>query len=504
MSLRYFGIYLAYGPTVDLQKEGLGRLLVAFLKAAATLEDVRFVIACPQWSRKTLLGLMESEGISTAAFDLVSTKGVPLILKIVLGGRSRKRGPQRPSLLRKLFAWFKSGAVRHRQQLERRLVATRSVATWLVIGLYAVVLAILLLPLAALAWLGRTVYRSFLWVTRRLIGLHWPRAVLHQMASALSLPGEEAWMMRLYRLMEADEGKRVADVVNRMRHVRAWYCPAAFWPAFNRISMPRLMCVPDVVTADAPVGFAVVDPEFIKNVEIVERAIAGGQRFVTYSSRVKWNTLVDHYSVEPDAVAVVPHACWDLSPLINVSGFPDRDAATKTYCERLLKQALVRTGGNTYTGGLASGSIRYLFYPSQFRPNKNVLTLLRAYEHLLRNRFIQRKLILTGDPNRLSPIRDFIRDQRLENEVLCLHGLTTRELAACYRLADLAVNPSLSEGGCPFTLTEALSVGTPIVMARIPVTEEVVLDEALRSMMLFDPYDWRDMASRIEWALRNR
>jgi hypothetical protein len=23
-------------------------------------------------------------------------------------------------------------------------------------------------------------------------------------------------------------------------------------------------------------------------------------------------------------------------------------------------------------------------------------------------------------------------------------------------------------------------------------------------MMLFDPYDWRDMASRIEWALRNR
>jgi glycosyltransferase involved in cell wall biosynthesis len=88
--------------------------------------------------------------------------------------------------------------------------------------------------------------------------------------------------------------------------------------------------------------------------------------------------------------------------------------------------------------------------------------------------------------------------------VLCLHGLTARELAACYRLAELAVNPSLSEGGCPFTLTEALSVGTPVVMGRIAVTEEVITDPALQDVMLFDPYDWKDMAARIEWALQNR
>ncbi len=310
--------------------------------------------------------------------------------------------------------------------------------------------------------------------------------------------------MRLYRLMEADEGERVAKVVNGMRHVQAWYCPAAFWPAFNRISTPRLMCVPDVVTAEFPVGFSVADPELMKNVELVERAIGGGEHFVTYSSRVKWNTLVDRYSVSPSAVAVVPHACWDLSPSIRVSGFPDEEAATRNYCESQLRQALARTGGGAYAGGLATESIRYLFYPSQFRPNKNLLTLLRAYQHLLRDRFIQQKLILTGDPKRLPPVRDFIREHRLENDVLCLHGLTTHELAACYRLADLAVNPSLSEGGCPFTLTEALSVGTPVVMARIPVTEEVVLDETLREMMLFDPYDWHDVASRIEWALEHR
>jgi glycosyltransferase involved in cell wall biosynthesis len=92
----------------------------------------------------------------------------------------------------------------------------------------------------------------------------------------------------------------------------------------------------------------------------------------------------------------------------------------------------------------------------------------------------------------------------LENDILCLGGLTTPQLAACYKLADLAVNPSLSEGGCPFTLTEALSVQTPVVMAKIPVTTEIITDKTLQEMMLFDPYNWRDLAARIEWGLNNR
>jgi glycosyltransferase involved in cell wall biosynthesis len=89
-------------------------------------------------------------------------------------------------------------------------------------------------------------------------------------------------------------------------------------------------------------------------------------------------------------------------------------------------------------------------------------------------------------------------------DVLFLHRLTPQELAACYRLAELAVNPSFSEGGCPFTFTEALSVDTPVVMARIPVTDEVITCEELRELMLFDPYDWQDMANRIEWGLKNK
>ncbi|MNN12563.1 D-inositol-3-phosphate glycosyltransferase [compost metagenome] len=130
--------------------------------------------------------------------------------------------------------------------------------------------------------------------------------------------------------------------------------------------------------------------------------------------------------------------------------------------------------------------------------------MLRAYQYLLRERLIGHKLILTGKPAALPAVQKFIKDHQLDKEVLFLHSLKTSELAACYALADLAVNPSLSEGGCPFTFTEALSVNTPVVMARIPVTEEVLTDPELQEVTFFDPYDWKDLAGRIEWAIEHR
>jgi glycosyltransferase involved in cell wall biosynthesis len=156
-----------------------------------------------------------------------------------------------------------------------------------------------------------------------------------------------------------------------------------------------------------------------------------------------------------------------------------------------------------YYASFKNDQTDFLFYASQFRPSKNVMTLLRAYEYLLRSRYVGSKLILTGQ-REYGEVAAFVHERRLMHDVLFLSNLPLQQLAACYRLARLAVNPSLSEGGFPFTFSEALSVGTPVVMSRIAVTEEVVTDPDLQSLMLFDPYDWRDLAERIEWALDNR
>lgn len=315
-------------------------------------------------------------------------------------------------------------------------------------------------------------------------------------------PQNDRRTVRLYRFMEEAEAVLLCEYINSRTDINAWYSPTAFWPQFNMINAPRLTCVPDVVLAEFPIAFSSINQDkFLETFEALERAIQGGNHFVTYSKAIKECTLVARYGVRPDAVTVIRHGANRMDHLIAVTGFPDGEKATEAFCRNLFKDALRKAIGTPNADRFDSGDVRFIFYASQFRPNKNIINLLRAYNYLLRRKYIALKLVLTGNPNNIPEIADFIRRHRLENDVLCLHGLTDRELAACYRIADLAINPSLSEGGCPFTLTEALSVGTPVIMARIAVTEEMVTDPALQEMMLFDPYSWRDMANRIEWAL---
>jgi glycosyltransferase involved in cell wall biosynthesis len=318
-------------------------------------------------------------------------------------------------------------------------------------------------------------------------------------------PQDSGLALRLYRYMETAEARLLSIEIEKRREISAWFAPTAFWPHFNDIKAPRLICVPDVVLSDFPVAFSAVNDErFLETFRLVEKTIRGGNQFVTYSLDVKQRTLVERYGVPAETISVIPHGVNRLDDLVKISGLSNADAATDAFCAKLFGPALQKATTTPNPHRFANPGIKFIFYASQFRPNKNVLTLLRAYNHLLKRRYLPHKLILTGNPSRLPEIARFIDKHNLGDDVLCLQGLSDRELAACYRLADLSVNPSLSEGGCPFTLTESLSVDTPVVMARIAVTEEVVTDPGLRDMMLFDPYSWKDMASKIEWALGNR
>jgi len=213
--------------------------------------------------------------------------------------------------------------------------------------------------------------------------------------------------------------------------------------------------------------------------------------------------VVGRFGRPPNAVRVVPHAVNGLLDSISVAGTSDERRATDAFSRTLLRRALLKAQ-TPYASGFQNEAVKFIFYASQLRANKNVITLLRAYAHLLRKRYFGAKLLLTGRLQEAPEIDNFIAENRLSHDVLCLPGLSVQELAACYRLAQVAVCPSLSEGGFPFTFTEAMSVGTPAVLARIPVTEDVVTDPALNSMMLFDGFDWHDMAERIEWAMEHR
>lgn len=503
--MKKFGIYLAYAPGLDLRHEGLGRYLAAFLKGAAGRDDVKFTLVCPSWTKKALHDLFLSEGVQEDVFEIVSPPSVPMILRCYEEYVARKKKLKKMSLkervAKKLFYWKAMLA----NEIEERLITVDSYRGVFRLALEAVALFLLcvilsplliLFPVYALHLKVKVIVRRILRPVRR---------VVNRLRVAVGAPKEDAFVLRLYQRLEQVESDRMLQLINKMPDVKAWYSPTAFWPAFNKIQAPRLMCVPDVVLSDFPIGFSEVGGErFLKVYERVEAAIHGGQHFVTYSKSVKWETLVERYALKPSLISVVYHAPNDLSSNVAIIGLSDSEAATKNYCSTLFKRALKKSSNYTYSSTFFNGDAKFIFYASQFRPNKNVISLLKAYKYLLRNDFIRHKLILTGHADGFTIVKDFIRDNHLENDVLCVHGLTVQELAACYTLADLAVNPSLSEGGCPFTFTEALSVATPVVMARIPVTEEVLVDPELQKLTFFNPYDWKDIADRIQWGILNR
>lgn len=506
MSVKQYGIYLCYAPTVDLRVEGLGRYLAAFLKGATTRDDVQFVIVCPNWSQEGLAKLFESEGVHDSKFKIITPEGRPYVLRIYEAYLALKARQKKISLFRRVIDKLQSVRIKLLARFENNIARTYTLFDIAKLSLeYFAILGLLLClsPLFALLAALIVTTKVSLRFVRRLLKPF--RRVRNRLSRLLLGPKDDGLVLRLYRTMEKVEADRMQNLIDDMPQILAWYSPTAFWPQFNRIKAPRLMCVPDVVLNDFPVSFSSIGGNRIFDTfELIQLAIRAGEHFVTYSEAVKWNTLVDCYGISSSAVTVVNHAPNVLNNLVDIAGFQDADATSIQYCKRLLSDAIRRNHADRYKNSFDNGAVKFIFYASQFRPNKNILSLLTAYEFLLRKKFIGYKLILTGGLNTLPEIKKFIVTNNLENDVLCLHGLSVQELAACYKLADLAVNPSLSEGGCPFTFTEALSVGTPVVMAKIPVTEEILTDPELQQMTFFDPYDWQDMADRIEWALNHR
>ena len=499
--MKTYGIFLAYSPTVTLQGEGLGRYLAAFVKGVMNRDDLKLVIATPSWLRKPLGELFREHGIPDAAIEYVGPETQPLLLTLYQWATKVRRVAQRRRL-----RWAEGivWAIRtHARWLGYRIVGSRNPVFFALTVLYVAVLLLLALPfilVGVAAHLALRLPRA----TRSLIH----RRIILQLRRLTEpvrrrLPKGMGLQRFVFTRMLEREVEVMVEKANKASSVTAWYSPTALWPSFNRLRSPKLACFPDLVLAEFPVAFGKEGPAATLRMDEIRETVEKGQYFVTYSEHIKRSVVMKALGVPSINVDVVRHAPSSLDSRIGVKGFDDNEGATRSLCRALVRESLSKATGPSR--GLRFDDVRFefLFYASQFRPSKNVFTLIRAYEFLLRKRYIGHKLILTVNGD-IPEVAQFIHAHKLERDVLCLHGVSEAQLAALYKLADLAVNPSLSEGGMPFTFTEALSVGTPVVMGDIEVTNEIITDPELRRVSLFDPYDWRSVADRIEWALANK
>ncbi len=505
MNVKKYGLYLFYAPGVKLAQEGLGRHLLEFLKATKNPSyNIEFIIACPSWMLKMLEELLHSDGLKLKDFTILCPKKQPILLQIHAFLLSRKKKYTGGKFFSNLKNSIKVKLHNTFDEFQNKIAATRNI--WLLLFITIISMPFLFLALVALGLykILQLVRHICIEITAKMFNHKLLNKTKIKFNAAVFNPKNLPILTNFYQKIENEEANAVLKMINAYKDVNAWYCPTAFWSSFLGIEKPKLMCVPDVVLSNFPIGFCGIGGDrFLNSFNQISENIKKTHYFVTYSNDVKYSTLVNKYNIDPNNIFNIHHGANCLDELIfiadkNYAGDSKKNLQTTTLCKNIFINCASKVMHN-----FSNKDVKFIFYASQFRPNKNVITLLKAYNYLLKQRYIQHKLILTGNIDVLPEIKAFIKDNNLYNDVICLHGISAQELASCYYLADLSVNPSLSEGGCPFTFTESLSVDTPVVMADIAVTREVLNNDDMNQYTFFNPYDYKDMANRIEWALNN-
>ena len=126
---------------------------------------------------------------------------------------------------------------------------------------------------------------------------------------------------------------------------------------------------------------------------------------------------------------------------------------------------------------------RFAFWAGDFRPEKNVLFLIQAWERLQKRVADPPALVLAGALKaEYRRLKAEVEKRGLEGKVLFAGFIGDEDLPAVYSLAELFVFPSLAEGfGLP--PLEAMASGTPCVVSNSSSLPEVAGVAAL----LFDP-----------------
>jgi glycosyltransferase involved in cell wall biosynthesis len=190
-------------------------------------------------------------------------------------------------------------------------------------------------------------------------------------------------------------------------------------------------------------------------------------RIITDSESVK-REICEHLNVRPEKITSVP-----LAPR----------QVFQPVAEPAARDTRYRLGVND----------EFILFVGTVEPRKNLVTLVNAFEEVLRNTELNPQLVIAGQRGWMN--EDLFA--RIENAALsrniCFTGyLTDEDLRALYSSCRVAVYPSLYEGfGLP--PLEAMACGAPVITSRIPV----IMETSAEAARLVNPTDVHELAAAL-------
>ena len=150
---------------------------------------------------------------------------------------------------------------------------------------------------------------------------------------------------------------------------------------------------------------------------------------------------------------------------------------------------------------------RYLFYPTQVRPYKNVSLLVKALAKLA-SEYSDLTLVLTGNTNDVPEVAEIVREEGMGSRIMSLGAVNEYDLYSIYKYAAAVPVTTTFEGGFPWQACEALFMNVPLAVSDIDVVRERIealgfTDES-SGLCLFDPYDADELSRKLSVIIENR
>jgi glycosyltransferase involved in cell wall biosynthesis len=240
-----------------------------------------------------------------------------------------------------------------------------------------------------------------------------------------------------------------------------WRLPLDFWflEFCRRRGSKIVLTVHDLLPHDTGEAYKRTFDELYRMVDAI----------ICHSDHIK-ATLGAEFSVPEEKVSVIPHGPF----------FYDLPA---TDSEQTLRSFEVEPG-----------KLLALWQGIIF-PYKGIGMLLRAWQHVEANSEDACLVIAgTGAPDLLEQIRGQVKDLDLKRVKLHFRFISTEELVALYRAADVVVYPyrAITTSGA---LATGLALGKAIVASDLPVFRELLTNG--ENALLVDPQDSGELAGAL-------
>lgn len=290
--------------------------------------------------------------------------------------------------------------------------------------------------------------------------------------------------------------------------VDGWLVLMPYFNAATLLPRPKAVLFPDAIPVEFAAGWT---DNFFTNGGLwadwqarIWHLLADGDPVITFSKHVAQRHASGIFGVAPERCHVVPHAPPQLAHLLPFLASAEAPSLSRTAAAEMLRQHADNREW-TYLREFPFEEVTYFVVSTQDRPNKNLQVVIEAVRILIRRDLLDVKLIVTAGIHPGLPLDLLLGEHGLRHDVISMPFLPDDIHAALFHCAALAIHPSVFEGGrAPFPFSEAVSVGTPCVMADGPHVQELISAVPELRDAVFNPYDPEELAQLIKSALQER